>query len=47
MEREIGALGAGLHSITLGQRENLRPGLYLVKLAQAGRIQTSRAVVVQ
>jgi len=45
--REVGALGAGLHSVTLGQREALRPGLYLVRLTQAGKSLTGRALVVQ
>jgi hypothetical protein len=47
LAREVGSLGAGRHSLTLGQKENLRPGLYMVRLTQAKRSQTTRALVIQ
>jgi hypothetical protein len=45
--RDIGALGAGRHQLSFGQRETLRPGMYLVRLSQGTRVQTARAIVVQ
>jgi len=45
--RDLGTLGAGRHTLTFGQRETLRPGMYVVRLSQAGRVQTARAIVVK
>ena len=45
-ERQVGGLGAGLHTVVLGDRESLSPGLYLVRLTQGMRKITSRVLVV-
>jgi hypothetical protein len=33
-ERSVGSLGTGFHVVTFGDRETMRPGLYLVRLSQ-------------
>jgi len=43
--REVGTLGAGVHSITLSPAGRLPPGVYTVRLTQRGR-QLARRVVV-
>ena len=43
--REVGALGAGRHTLTLAER--LPAGLYLVRLTQHGQSLTTRAAVVR
>jgi hypothetical protein len=43
--RTVGGLGAGLHSVSFGQ--GLRPGLYLVRLTQAGQVLNGRVAVIQ
>jgi hypothetical protein len=45
-QRAVGGLGKGVHRVTLGQGQNLRPGIYMVRLTQAGRSQTTRVAVV-
>ena len=45
--REVGALGAGRHVVTLGARRTLAPGIYLVHLIQGDRRLVARAVVLQ
>ena len=46
IRREVGSLGPGPHALTLGS-PSLRPGLYFLRLAQAGRAIRGRAVVVR
>jgi len=45
MSREVGTMGAGRHSVTVGDR--LRPGLYMVKLSQGAQVSTTRALIIQ
>ncbi len=44
--REVGLLGPGAHAISLDESAGLRPGLYLLRLTQAGRSLTARALVI-
>jgi hypothetical protein len=44
--RDLGALGPGAHTIGLDESAGLRPGLYLLRLTQAGRSLTARALVI-
>jgi hypothetical protein len=43
----VGALGPGMHIAELGRTTALRPGLYLIRLEQAGRTLTARACLIQ
>jgi hypothetical protein len=45
--REVGSLGPGSRTVTLGERSVLSSGVYLVRLRQAGRSLTTRAVLVR
>ena len=45
--RRIEALGAGHHQIELGTGSELRPGMYFVRLIQAGRSLTAKTVVLR
>jgi hypothetical protein len=45
--REVGTLGAGNHIVTLGDGRRLAPGTYLLRLSQATRSVTVRAVVLR
>jgi hypothetical protein len=45
--REVGAMGPGRHALDMGERVRLDPGLYLLRLTQAGVSRTARAVVMQ
>ena len=45
-ERAVGGLGTGVHSVRLGDRERLRPGLYLVRLSQEARSLTTPVLIV-
>jgi hypothetical protein len=44
--QDVGALGAGAHQLDLGRARDFDPGMYFVRLAQAGRTRVTRAVVV-
>jgi hypothetical protein len=44
--REVGGLGPGPHDLVLNVASGWRPGLYLVRLRQATRSLTAKAVVV-
>jgi hypothetical protein len=44
VEREVSQLGPGLHSVKLDTR-GLAAGVYMVRLNQAGRSLTARAIV--
>ena len=46
VSRELGALGPGTHALSLEEAAGLRPGLYLLRLTQAGQSLTSRALIV-
>jgi hypothetical protein len=43
--RDVGALGAGQHVVDLAADGRIAPGLYLVRLAQAGKLRTTRVAV--
>ena len=45
LSREVGYLGQGLHSLTLGGEQRLRPGIYLLQLTQAENRQTARVSI--
>lgn len=45
--REVGSLGAGTHTITLGRDGALRSGVYWLRLAQGGRGVSRKAIVVE
>ncbi len=42
---ELGGLGPGLHRVDLAEARSLRPGLYLLRLSQAGRRATGKLIV--
>ena len=43
---DLGALGAGRHSVELGVGQRLAPGLYLLRLTQAGSARVTRVAFV-
>ena len=45
--REVGALGAGSHVVTLTSGPRLPPGIYLLRLSRGSRSLTVRAVVLR
>jgi len=45
--QEVGALGAGRHSVDLARGRSLRAGIYLVRLTQGGTVATAKAVVTE
>jgi subtilisin family serine protease len=45
--QEVGGLGAGRHVVTLGADVHVSPGVYLVRLRQAGRALTARVAVIR
>jgi len=45
--REVGSLGIGYHTVTLGARATLASGVYIVRLTQGGKKLTTRAVLVR
>ena len=45
--QEVGSLGPGRHSVTLGAGRALPPGVYLVRLSRAGQALTVRAAVIR
>ena len=42
--REVGALGAGSHVVTLGDGRAFAPGTYIVRLSHGARALTTRGV---
>jgi hypothetical protein len=44
---EVGSLGAGQHTLDLGQGQHFAPGLYLVRLTQGANTRTTRVAVLQ
>ncbi len=47
VQREVGSLGAGRHSLSFGPAAGLRPGLYFLRLSAAGRSLTTRVVMIR
>jgi hypothetical protein len=45
LTREIGSMGAGNHVIDLGTRAEMGPGVYWVRITQAGKTLTKKGVV--
>ncbi len=45
VEREVGALGSGSHTVRLTAADGLGPGVYLVRLTRGARSLAARAVV--
>ncbi len=45
--REVGSLGAGQHSLDLGEGRRLAPGLYLVCLRQGTNVRMTRVAVLE
>jgi hypothetical protein len=46
LARNVGGLGAGSHVVNLSRDRTLRPGVYLLRLAQGSRSLTARAVII-
>ncbi len=46
-QREVGALGAGRHSVALAADRPLAPGLYLVRLTQGADVRVTRVAVLK
>lgn len=47
MSQEVGALGAGMHWLTLGGTAELRPGVYFARLHRVGENRTARVVLIR
>ena len=47
IEREVGALGVGRHLLLLADGRQLAPGMYWLRLSQAGETRLARGVVVR
>jgi hypothetical protein len=47
VEREVGSLGPGRHSVALGGGNRIPPGVYLVRFSQGANVRTARAAVVR
>lgn len=45
LSREVGSFGAGIHSIELATGGQVPPGLYFLRLAQGGRVASSRVAI--
>ncbi len=45
LDREVGSLGAGSHRIDIATAGQVPPGLYFLRLAQAGRVASSRVAI--
>ncbi|TMQ57131.1 MAG: T9SS type A sorting domain-containing protein [Candidatus Eisenbacteria bacterium] len=45
LSREVGSLGAGPHVVEMGRPRDVHAGLYLLRLAQAGRSLTKRLLI--
>jgi hypothetical protein len=43
--QQVGAMGAGRHDVSFGRGGSLKPGIYWVRLQQAGRLFARKAVV--
>jgi hypothetical protein len=47
LEREVGSFGAGPHRLMLTPEAPLAPGIYFLRLSQAGRMHTARVSVLR
>jgi hypothetical protein len=47
LTRDVTGFGIGLHEVPLGGARPLAPGLYLVRLYQAGEVRTARGLVLR
>jgi len=47
LAREVGALGAGSHTLKLGEGRSFAPGVYVLRLTQGGRTLTARGAVIR
>jgi hypothetical protein len=47
IEREVGHLGVGAHSVDLGEGRKLPEGLYIIRLSQGGRSLTAKVAVIR
>jgi hypothetical protein len=47
LRRDVGALGPGVHVVDIEEQRPLRPGLYFIRLAQAGREIAQRVAVIR
>ena len=45
--RDVGALGAGVHSLDLAEGARIRPGLYFMRLSQGANEQVRRVTVIE
>jgi hypothetical protein len=45
LDREVGSLGAGAHRVELSTGGRVPPGLYFLRLAQGGRVASSRVAI--
>jgi hypothetical protein len=45
--RRVEGLGAGWHTVTLGEQNHMGPGLYIIRLTQDGQSLTTRAALVR
>jgi hypothetical protein len=45
MTRDVGSLGAGRHTLNLGEGRRLAPGLYVVRLRQGTNARVTRVAV--
>jgi len=45
LSREVGSLGAGSHQIEITTAGRVPPGVYFLRLAQGGRVATSRVAI--
>jgi hypothetical protein len=45
--RDVGALGAGSHHLEIDAARSFAPGMYFLRLAQSGRMLSSRVVIAQ
>jgi len=43
--RDVGSLGPGAHSVNLAEGTRIPPGIYLLRLSEAGERLTSRVAV--
>jgi hypothetical protein len=47
LTRDVGGLGTGEHVIDVGSATGLKPGVYMIRLTQAGQSVAKRAIVLQ
>jgi hypothetical protein len=47
VSREVGGLGAGRHTVEMGEARSLSPGLYLVRLVRGAEFRATRVAVVR